>query len=109
MNSKQHTGFSSRLIAVVSTVAVTSLIAACGTPGNGEHPYGPTLTDKHFGDSVRAARLAQTIDVDAASKQEDATGTDGRSAALALENYEKSYSQPRQSIKVLGIGSDDNN
>lgn len=109
MKSIQTPSIQRRVVVGLTTVAVAAFVAACGTPGNGEKTYGPTLTDKSFGDSVRQARLRQTIDVDAGKKTPVVVGTDGTSAELAIEQYHKSYEQPKQSINVLGIGSSDAN
>lgn len=109
MNSNQSKGLSGRSLLAVSMVALAGLVSACSTPGNGEQTYGVSVSDAAFGDSVRAARARQTIDMDAGSKHAETPGTDGTSAALALENYHKSFKEPAPTINVLGIGNRDSN
>lgn len=93
-----------RVMALAASLALAAMTAACGTPGNGKTAYGPSLTDAAFGDSVRQARLRQTIDVDAGSKHGDSVAGDAGSAVRALQQYDRSFEQPRPTINVLGIG-----
>ena len=58
---------------------------------------------------MRAARTRQTIDPDAGSKHAETPGTDGTSAALALENYHKSFREPASTITSPGPGKRDSN
>ncbi|AIO69943.1 hypothetical protein [Burkholderia oklahomensis] len=62
--------------------------------------------DSRFGDSVRAVMQAQIIDPHAAEHTKSATGIDGKSAAAALENYDKSFQQiePTPNAFVIGVG-----
>lgn len=93
-----------RAMALAATLALVAMTSACGTPGNGKTAYGSSLTDAAFGDSVRQARLRQTIDVDAGSKHGDTVAGDAGSAVRALQQYDKSFEQPRPTMNVLGIG-----
>ncbi|AOJ05538.1 MULTISPECIES: hypothetical protein [Burkholderia] len=62
--------------------------------------------DSRFGDSVRAVMQAQIIDPHAAEHTKSALGIDGKSAAAALENYDKSFQQiePTPNAFVIGVG-----
>lgn len=95
---------------VINTVALAAslaLLAACGsTPTNheGNEVFGATMTDKKFGDSVREARLRQTIDLEAGNKHAATVGTDAKSADAAMKRYYKSFEKPEPTFKILGIG-----
>jgi len=90
-------------IVTLAIVLSASTLGACGTSGN--TVVGPSATDKAFGNSVREARLRQTIDMNAGSKHA-ATGSDAQSGTLAVKRYQDSYKRPvkKPSFKVLGIG-----
>lgn len=52
------------------------------------------IWDAHFGEAVRTASRAQIIDPDAAQHATPAPGIDGKAAASAMTNYDKSFQQP---------------
>ncbi|HEF5875439.1 TPA: hypothetical protein SAY52_006144 [Burkholderia cenocepacia] len=62
--------------------------------------------DSRFGDSVRTVMQAQIIDPHAGEHPASAPGVDGRAAAAALDNYDKSFkqTQPPANAFVIGIG-----
>ncbi|AGK50456.1 hypothetical protein BTI_4892 [Burkholderia thailandensis MSMB121] len=62
--------------------------------------------DSRFGDSVRAVMHAQIIDPHAAEHAQSAPGVDGRAAAAALDNYDRSFQQiePTPNAFVIGVG-----
>lgn len=62
-------------------------------------------SDSTFGDSVRRARLAQTIDPDAGAKAGDpSVGVDARAARSTIDAYQDSFKTPQRTFEVLGIG-----
>ncbi|AOJ82877.1 MULTISPECIES: hypothetical protein [Burkholderia] len=62
--------------------------------------------DSRFGDSVRTVMQAQIIDPHAAEHAKSAAGVDGRAAAAALDNYDRSFQQiePTPNAFVIGVG-----
>jgi len=50
--------------------------------------------DRHFGDAVRQARTAMTINPAASSNRDPVTGIDGQAAATALTRYQDSFKAP---------------
>lgn len=61
-------------------------------------------TDAQFGQSVRQAQQAQTIDPDAALSKPAETGTDGAIAKAAIDRYQKSFETLPPPVNVLNIG-----
>jgi hypothetical protein len=59
--------------------------------------------DAHFGDAVRAARLAQTLNPNAGS-QPPVMGLEGTTANHAIERYESSFKSPPPVVNVINIG-----
>ena len=90
-------------ILTLAMVLSVSALGACGTSGNSV--VGPSATDRTFGNSVREARLRQTIDLNAGSKHTE-TGSDAQAGTLAVKRYHDSYKRPatQPSFRVLGIG-----
>ncbi|MGC1443604.1 MAG: hypothetical protein WA888_23590, partial [Burkholderiaceae bacterium] len=91
----------------IQTVALALsvvVLSACGTTmsNEGNQLFGDSLTDKHFGSSVREAKLRQTIDMNAGSKHAATVGTDAKSADAAMQRYYKSFEKPTPTFQVLG-------
>lgn len=84
----------------ITAIAFAALLAA----GCANQP-GTANTDRAFGQALNAAKAAQVVDPDAPSRVRPAPGTDGQQARTAVEQYEKSYTQPAAAGSVLGIGS----
>lgn len=60
--------------------------------------------DARFGDAVRQARLAQTIDPNAGARHGQALGIDGAAAAEAQKRYHDSFKAPPPVVNVINIG-----
>lgn len=60
--------------------------------------------DTRFGDAVRSARLAMSIDPAAGTRGNDARGLDGRAAKEALKRYQDSFKEPPPATNVINIG-----
>jgi uncharacterized lipoprotein len=75
--------------------AVLAVLAGCSTTPN---------YDKHFGDAVRQARLAMTINPDAAANPDPAAGMDGPAAQHAMTRYQNSFKAPPPVVNVINIG-----
>ena len=60
--------------------------------------------DARFGDAVRQARSAMTIDPHAASRCAAVTGMDGTAAREAIARYQDSFKAPPPVVNVINIG-----
>lgn len=59
--------------------------------------------DRQFGAANRANMAAQTLDPNAGTRNEQATGIDGAAARAAIERYQRTFSQPaQQSASMMG-------
>ncbi|HEX5372296.1 MAG TPA: hypothetical protein VFW84_06140 [Aquabacterium sp.] len=66
--------------------------------------YSPQAEER-FGDSVRGAAMAQTVNPQASLVKPTSAGMDGQAAKATVDNYQRSYSAPtKQSKDVLGLG-----
>jgi uncharacterized lipoprotein len=74
-----------------------ALLAGCSTT-----PH----YDQRFGDAVRQARAAMTINPGAPANPDPAAGIDGQAAGLAVERYQDSFKKPPPVVNVINIGSD---
>jgi predicted component of type VI protein secretion system len=75
--------------------AVLAILAGCSTT-----PH----YDKHFGDAVRQAKLAMTINPNASANPDPATGIDGQAATEAIARYQGSFKAPPPVVNVINIG-----
>lgn len=60
--------------------------------------------DMRFGDAVREANLAMTIDPDAGRRADEVRGIDGRAAQESAKRYQDSFKQPPPVTNVINIG-----
>jgi hypothetical protein len=60
--------------------------------------------DSRFGDAVRAARLAQTLDPQAGNKPDQVAGIDTQAALEAQKQYQQSFKAPPPVTNVINIG-----
>lgn len=60
--------------------------------------------DAKFGDAVRAAREAQTLNPGASANKDPVLGLDGKAAVNALERYQDSFKSPPKTFEVINIG-----
>lgn len=75
--------------------AVLAMLAGCSTTPD---------YDTRFGDAVRDARTAMTIDPKASANTDPAAGIDGQSAREALGRYHDTYKAPPPVVNVINIG-----
>lgn len=82
---------------LLAALALAAL-AGCGT--------SPRL-DRQLGDAMRLSTAQQTLHPEAAYAARPTAGIDGRAAAAAYDNYQRSYTTPPQDAgsSSLGIGS----
>ena len=80
-------------------LAVLAVLAGCAaTPGY----------DSHFGDAVRAARTAMTIDPAASNNHDPVSGIDGQSAATTLTRYQDSFKAPPPPQPLISVSASAN-
>ncbi|HEU4852064.1 MAG TPA: hypothetical protein VFT37_07900 [Telluria sp.] len=60
--------------------------------------------DARFGDAVRDARLAQTINPNAGSNPDQVSGLDGPAAREAMGRYLQTFKEPPPVVNVINIG-----
>lgn len=75
--------------------AVLTMLAGCSTTPN---------YDLRFGDAVRQARGAMTINLQASENPDPAAGIDGRAAHEAIGRYQDSFKAPPPVVNVINIG-----
>lgn len=66
-----------------------------------------TMTPRYdtvFGDAVKDARMAMTIDPAAGSRGGEVRGIDGRAAKEAIKRYQDSFKEPPPVTNVINIG-----
>lgn len=65
------------------------------------------IWDAHFGQALKAVTQAQIIDPHAAEHAQSTPGVDGKSAASAMDTYDRSFQQPLPAPNafVIGIGN----
>ncbi|MEX3967984.1 hypothetical protein AB4Y42_38275 [Paraburkholderia sp. EG286B] len=78
------------------------LIAPLGAALGGCMTSSP-IWEAHFGEAVRHSMQAQIIDPDA-GQHASQPGVDGKSAASAMDNYDKSFQHPVTSANPYTIG-----
>lgn len=61
--------------------------------------------DKKFGDAVRAARQAQTLNASAPADADPVMGLDAQAGVKAQERYQESFKTPPKSFDVINIGA----
>jgi hypothetical protein len=80
-------------------IALSSLVLAAGCAQTVTPHY-----DMRFGDAVREARLAMTVDPDAGRRGDGVAGIDGRAAQEGIKRYQDSFKQPPPVTNVINIG-----
>ena len=88
--------FSARSAAVLATATCVALLSACVSTT-------PVL-DANFGNAVRQARAAQTLNPNASANRNPVLGIDGKAGAAAQERYQESFTTPPKTFEVLNIG-----
>jgi hypothetical protein len=75
--------------------AALTILAGCSTTPN---------YDARFGDAVRNARLAMTINPNGGTNQDQVAGIDGQAAREAMTRYQDSFKLPPPVVNVINIG-----
>lgn len=82
----------------MKTLVALSLLGALAACANSPTPN----YDLRFGDAVRQARQAQSLNPGPAAAT--AQGVDGRTAAEAMGRYHESFKAPPPVVNVINIG-----
>jgi hypothetical protein len=80
------------------TICLATLALLAGCAGTTPH------YDKRFGDAVRQARSAMTIDPSAPANTDKAAGIDGQAGREAMARYQESFKAPPPVVNVINIG-----
>lgn len=88
----------SSLTALLALMPALFVVAGCQT--------ATPNYDARFGDAVRDAKRAQTIDLDAGKKPVSAAAasTDGRASQEAMDRYHEAFKKPPPVVNVINIG-----
>lgn len=78
-----------------ASCAMLAILAGCSTTPN---------YDARFGDTVRQARIAMTINPNASANPDPVAGIDGQAAREAFARYQDSYKAPPPVVNVINIG-----
>ncbi|MEO7403240.1 MAG: hypothetical protein ABIU95_06185 [Burkholderiales bacterium] len=90
-----------RTFPIVPTLAAI-MLAGCANAPLPFTAVTPQL-DQRFGESVRRARAAQTLDPGATQRNAGVTTmTDGRTAAQSVDLYIESFKAPPQTFSIFG-------
>jgi predicted Zn-dependent protease len=73
------------------------LLAACSTTTTPDY-------DQRFGDSVRQARMRQTLNPTASANPDPVLGLDGKAAQEGIHLYHESFKVPPPVVNVINIG-----
>jgi hypothetical protein len=60
--------------------------------------------DAKFGDAVRAAKLAQTINPNAGKNPDQVVGMDGKASRETILLYQSTFREPPPAVNVINIG-----
>ena len=77
--------------------AALAVLAGCASTPSPDY-------DARFGDAVRQARSAMTINRDAPARPDPVAGMDGQAALHAIERYRGSFETPPPVADVINIG-----
>ena len=93
---------------IITSALVAAAVGVLGACAQMQPPPvgGPSTPryDSTFGDAVRQARAAQTINPGAGKSADPAAGIDAQSARSALERYHDSFKSPPSTFEIIGIG-----
>lgn len=80
----------------ITLALLASLLTACAS-------ITPNY-DAKFGDAVRSARQAQTLNPGAKADTDPVMGLDAQAAVKAQERYQESFKTPPKTFDVINIG-----
>ncbi len=85
-----------RLGRALTAASCAALLTACAATT-------PAL-DANFGNAVRQARSAQTLNPNASSNPDPVLGIDGKAGAAAQDRYQESFKAPPKTFEIVNIG-----
>lgn len=88
--------FFARFAGVLTAASCAALLAACAS--------STPLLDANFGNAVRQARAAQTLNPNASANRDPVLGIDGKAGAAAQDRYQESFKSPPKTFEVINIG-----
>lgn len=86
---------------IATAVTLASVLTACVETA--------PRYEAEFGHATRATLNAQIINPDAGKNPDPVAGLDGRAARDAINNYQKSFAEPKPAENVFNIGVGTNN
>jgi hypothetical protein len=89
----KNTIFSTRCLGALTVTSCAVLLTACAVTT-------PVL-DANFGNAVRQARSAQTLNPNASANRDPVLGIDGKAAVSAQDRYQESFKSPPKTFEVI--------
>lgn len=84
------------ILQITTVSMLAALLSACVEPA--------PRYEAEFGHATRATLNAQIINPNAGNNPDPVAGLDGQAANDALENYQKSFAEPKPAENVFNIG-----
>jgi len=88
--------FPARFAGVLTAASCAALLTACAS--------STPVLDANFGNAVRQARAAQTLNPNASANRDPVLGIDGKAGAAAQDRYQESFKSPPKTFEVINIG-----
>ena len=81
---------------ITTALTLISVLTACAVPAQ--------RYEAEFGNATRATLRAQFVEPDAGNNPNPVTGLDGRAARDTINNYQKSFAEPKPTENGFNIG-----
>lgn len=88
--------FSTRFGGALTAATCAALLTACAS--------STPVLDANFGNAVRQARSAQTLNPNASANRDPVLGIDGQAGAAAQDRYQESFKSPPKTFEIVNIG-----
>ena len=85
---------------ITTVITLASILTACVEPA--------PRYEAEFGNATRATLKAQIINPNAGDNPDPVAGLDGRAAQDAINNYQKSFAEPKPTENGFNIGVGNN-
>ncbi len=85
---------------IATALTLVSVLTACVEPA--------PRYEAEFGSATRATLKAQIINPNAGNNPDPVAGLDGQAARDAINNYQKSFAEPKPTENVFNIGVGNN-
>ena len=90
-----------KLLQTATMFTLAAVLTACVEPA--------PRYEAEFGNATRATLRAQIVNPEAGNNPDPVAGLDGRAARDAINNYQKSFAEPKPAENVFNIGVGTNN